>query len=125
MSTDVKNWSANQRKFIEWLSLPTRQREPFSQGMLAAELGVAEATLSRWKHLEGFDDEVQATIRRNLGDVLNEVVGSFKDEAKKGQFQHQKMYFEMLGWYVERRKIDLDVRKLSDEELLAIIEAEG
>lgn len=96
---------------MAWLALPSRGRDPLYQEDFARDMGVNASTLWRWQKLPGFDAEVQAIIRASLGDVLNEVMGSFKDEAKKGEFAHVKMYFEMLGLYVPpAQKIDATVK---------------
>ena len=99
---NAKEWTARQRTFLEWLALPSWERTPVTQGLFAKEIGVHESTLSDWKRLPGFEDELHSMIRARLGDALPDVVGAFKGEAKKGQFQHQRMYFEMLGWYVPK-----------------------
>lgn len=95
-------WTAKQQLFMEWLALPSRERVPLTEKMLADELGVTDRTLRNWQKLPGFQEDLHDLIRANLGDALSEVTGSFKDEAKKGSFQHQKMYYEMVGWYVNK-----------------------
>jgi hypothetical protein len=65
-----------------------------------------------------------------MGDVLHDVVYSFKAEAKKGSFQHQKMYFDMMGFYKEKWDGELqvtgdlnhthDLTNLSNEELAVL-----
>ena len=96
--TEVNPWTPNQHKFLDWLSLPATLREPLSQQMLAKELHVAEETLCRWKKLPGFEAEKQRRILARLGYESNEVMHAFIDQAKRGEFQHIKMYFEMMGW---------------------------
>jgi hypothetical protein len=113
-----------------WLATPSIERVPLQEKHLAAELGVNDATLWRWKQLPGFQQEVQAIIHANMGDVLHDVVYSFKAEAKKGSFQHQKMYFDMMGFYKEKWDGELqvtgdlnhthDLTNLSNEELAVL-----
>ena len=97
MQNNANEWSANQHKYQEWLATPSMERIPSTQKAFATSLGVNEATLCRWHNLEGFKAEVQAIIKANMGDVLHDVVYAFKQEAKKGSYQHQKTYFEMMG----------------------------
>lgn len=105
MSESVKQWTPNQVRFQEWLALPDLERMPLNQRALAKELELNEATLSRWRRLPGFETEVQRLIRENIGDALADVMGAFKAEAKKGSFPHQKMYFEMIGFYTQKQEI--------------------
>lgn len=105
MQENADKWTANQRKFIDWLALPCVKRDPPTQVKLASQLNVNETTLTRWRKLPGFMQEVQELIRENLGDELHEVMFAFKEEAKKGSFQHQKLYFEMLGLHVDKQEL--------------------
>jgi hypothetical protein len=97
-----KEWTARQRIFMEWLALSSEERIPLTQGALAKEIGVHETTLCDWKKLPGWEDELKARIMARMGDALPDVAYSFKAEAKKGSFNHQKMYFEMMGLYVQK-----------------------
>lgn len=63
MSNDVKLWSTNQESFQAWLALPEQNREPVDQTALAAEMNVRPETLSRWKRLDGFMEEVTRKAR--------------------------------------------------------------
>lgn len=105
MSDSVKSWTPNQVRFQEWLALPEVERLPLTQRMLAQELQINEATLSRWRKLPGFEAEVQRIIKENFGDALADVIGAFKSEAKKGSYNHQKLYFEMLGMYTPKQEL--------------------
>lgn len=119
---NVNEWTAKQQLFIEWLTLPSEERTPLTQGGFAREIGVREETLSRWKLLDGFQDAVKALIMSRFGDVLHDVVYSFKREAMKGSYQHQRTYFEMMGLYVEKHEVKgtLNVEgSLSDDDLIA------
>ena len=78
---------------------------PLSQRALAATLGVHEVTVSNWKKLPGFYAEVNRLVDEHLGDDYSEVTDALKREARKGSYQHQKMYFEMIGKYVQKAEI--------------------
>lgn len=103
--TDPNKWTDKQRKFMAWLALPSYDRQPLAQYALAAELKVHETTLCAWRKLPGFMDEVKSLITASLGDVYHDVMHSFKAEAKKGSYQHQKTYFEMLGVYTPKSEV--------------------
>lgn len=105
----AKEWTVRQRKFMLWLALPEDARVPLNQRLYAEEIGVNEATLSDWKATPGFMAEVQDIIRASLSDAAHDVMGAFKAEAKKGSFPHQKMFFEMLGWHVDKQELGGDV----------------
>ena|SRR6476661_5544461 len=111
-STNVKNWTPNQHRFLDWLSLPTIMREPLYQSMLAKELGVTEETLCRWKKVEGFEEERQRRIIARMGQDAHDVMGAFIDQAKRGEFQHIKLYFEMMGWHVDKTVGEQNLRVL-------------
>lgn len=115
----VNTWTANQRAFLDWLSLPTRERLPLTQKMLADELGVREETLCRWKQLPGFEDERLRRIRARLGVKAHEIMGAFVDEASKGSYPHQKTWLEMMGWYTSKEDTD------KHEIVIKIVHADG
>ena len=94
MSTE---WSANQRRFQEWLSLPKYDRFPPTQEMLAPEIGVREETLCRWKKLDGFQEAVTALARTSVGESLPQVYGALVREAEKGSIQHIRTVLELTG----------------------------
>lgn len=105
MADNGTNWSATQRKYIEWLSTPIDARQPLKHSMLAQELKVGERSLYRWRTLPGFYAEVNKLVDEHLADDYSEIMDSFKREARRGSFQHQKTYFEMLGKYTPKQEI--------------------
>jgi hypothetical protein len=109
-STEVNQWHDKQRRFQEWLALSSFDRVPLSQQALAAELHVREETLCRWKKFPGFMAEVHKLITASLGDVYHDVMHSFKQEATKGSYQHQRTYFEMLNVYTPTQQVQGDIR---------------
>lgn len=106
---DANRWHEKQRKFMEWLATSSFDREPITQQALAAELKVHEVTLCKWRKLPGFMDEVHRLITASLGDAYHDVMHSFKEEAKKGSYQHQRTYFEMMGVFVPQQEVKGDV----------------
>ena len=107
---NVKNLTKRQRLFVEWLATSKYDRIPPTQRLLADELGINEATLSRWKKLPGFMDLVVATARGYIHDRLPEVYAALAREAEGGSFQHIKLMLELSGEYQETRGLDVTTK---------------
>lgn len=84
MTKVVKNWTACQYEFMHWLITLEYERLQPHQAALAAHLGKAEETLSHWKRLPGFAEEVNRLVKANLGNAYAEVMAALVREAKKG-----------------------------------------
>ena len=94
----VKDWTNNQRRVLDWLALSKYDRFPATQRELAKELGVNEATVSRWiSKMPRY--AVTSAARELLVKEAPEVFYSLTSEAKKGSYQHQKLYLELIGEY--------------------------
>jgi hypothetical protein len=119
---NAKEWSAKQLAVIEWLAMPSDERTPLTQGALARQLGVHEVTLSKWTKLPGFQDEVHKLITASLGSDYHDIMAALKRQAKRGSFPHIKMCLELLGYYTERKQIDINVLREAAQE---IAEREG
>ena len=105
MPDNVKIWTANQVKAQRWLAMPSAERAPTTQGELAAEIGINEATLTRWKAQPGFMDAVYAIAEEYLGGDMHDIYLALRREAKAGSYQHIKLALELTGRYVERKEI--------------------
>jgi hypothetical protein len=105
VSENVRNWTASQRKYMIWLATPDDDRMPNKHVNMAAEMGVDERTLYRWRKLPGFYAEVNKLVDENLGDAYADVANQLKRLAALGSFQHQKMYLELIGRYVQKQEI--------------------
>lgn len=106
MPQKATNWSANHLKFIEWLALPSKQRNPKTQTLLAKEMGVDRATLSDWKRLPGLMEEVAAISRAMLKDSLSDVYGALAKKAADGDVSAMKLFLEMAGEYIAKSEIN-------------------
>jgi hypothetical protein len=95
-------WTASQRRFINWVALPKEYRDHRTEVDYAKAAGVNRATLWKWKKLPGFWAEVQEATQQYLADTVPEGLEALKEMVRRGSFQHQKMYFEMLGMYVPK-----------------------
>jgi hypothetical protein len=101
-------WTIDQIILQQWLALPKKDRKPKTMGLLAESLGVDPMTLTRWKKLDGFMDEVRQVIRSELQDDLSEIYSALRREAKTGSYQHIKLALELTGDYVERSQQDIN-----------------
>lgn len=97
-------WTEQQRQFIEWLAIPRFERVPPTQEMMAQQLGVDNATLWRWKKLDGFLDEVNKLARQSVRASLPAVYGALIRQAEAGEYQHIKLLLEIAGEYVPVQK---------------------
>jgi hypothetical protein len=104
----AKDWSPNQRRFIEWLATPEHDRMPLNQRALATELGVHPVTLSKWRRHPGFMADVNALVDEHLADDYSDITDALKREARKGSFPHQKLYLELIGKYVQKQEVKHD-----------------
>jgi hypothetical protein len=104
MPKQPNTWHADQFKFIEWLALPKTERQPKTQKLFAREIGVDEGTLSDWKRLPGFMDDVTARARKQMQDAMSDVYGALVKAASKGDVQAIKLFFEMAGEYTPKQE---------------------
>lgn len=119
------------KKFKKWLAIPKGKREEATgvgtQKELAKVLGVATATLSRWKKKPGFMDGVEHERRLHLDQALSDVYDTMIERAKEGDPQHTKMVLEQAGRYKEEVKptdvgpSEEDVSNASNTELAGMI----
>ena len=82
---------------MAWLALPKAQRKPRTQRDLAKEIGVGEDTLSDWKKLPGFIDDVNALARELVKHDIADVLGVIRTRAKKGELPFVNMVLAMAG----------------------------
>lgn len=107
MPKEVKEWTPNQERFIDWLALPEELREPRFHRGFAEQIGVREETLSRWKRLPGLTAEASRRARDLLKSDLPEIYGALVREAKAGSFQHIKLALEVAGEHTD--SVDVNV----------------
>lgn len=102
----MNDFTATQLRYIDWLAASKYERSPMTEQLFAAEIGVTDRTLRRWKQLPDFREAVTKRARELLGDDLPEIYGALRREAGKGNFQHIKLALEMTGEYTERQTIE-------------------
>lgn len=104
MSKTVKPWTRKQLRFIEWLATDRHERIPSTQGALAKELKVAEATLSRWKKRPGFVERVNEMAMAHMHESLPQIFAAVSREAIRGSYQHAKLALELAGYLSQQDK---------------------
>ena len=97
MSNKVKPWTANQERFIDWLTLTRFDRIPATQEELAAKIGVRPETLTRWKRDQRLHEEVKRRVHVALRGARGDIYGALIREATKGSYHHIKLALEILG----------------------------
>ena len=105
-STGDNRWSADQIKFQVWLATPSAQRSPRQQQELAAELGVSEVTLCRWKHLPGWHDAVYEHAMPILTGELMPILAAQVAQAKNGSLPHAQWLFELAGKWSPKQRVE-------------------
>lgn len=105
----AKNWHAGQLQFIDWLALPKKLRKPRTQDQLAKIIGYDPATLSDWKKLPGFMDDVRQAAKTHLKNDVPEIFDALAREAKAGDVQAIKLALEVTGEYIPAQKVDATV----------------
>lgn len=100
------SFTSKQLAYIEWLAIGKYDRSPSTALLLAEQMGVNEATLYRWKKLDGFNEAVVTRCRELLIEDLPDVYSSMKQEAVSGSYQQQKLIFEMTGEYSPKQEIN-------------------
>jgi hypothetical protein len=125
MPKQSNKWHADQLRFIEWLATPKMARSPKTQKQFAAQSKHDEGTLSDWKRLPGFMDDVNGLARTQLKDNLTDIYAALVKAATTGDVSAIKLAMEMSGEYTPRQKIDMDLSKLSDDELERLASGQG
>lgn len=87
---------------MAWSALPSSERKPATEAEIAAEIGVDDRTLRRWKQLPGFWDGVRDEARANLKGSVGRIYNALIKEAETGSYQHIKLALEMLGEHTDR-----------------------
>jgi hypothetical protein len=112
----LEEFTATQRKVIEWLALPKSNRKPKTQIQLGAAIGVSDETISIWKRDPKFKQAVWALIEDLAGDDDADIIAAIKRNARRtgrDGVNDRKLYLQWRGQLVEKQE---DVTK--DRELV-------
>lgn len=100
-----KIWSPEQLRFIEWLATPKRDRAPKTQQLFAREIGVNQDTLTDWKKMTGFRDDVFNATHQYLKSEMPEIMGALARKAKAGDVPAIKLATQLEGMLIERADV--------------------
>lgn len=120
------------QRFLQWLCIPAKEREPSTMDELATELDVTRRTLTNWKKDDEFIDAWAKEHRRTVGnpDRLNEILDVlYKTAVDIDDPKHIQAAKEYRSWVEETKpqqvevKVsrDYDLSKFSDAELFAML----
>lgn len=123
-SEKSEKWTKIQRQFMLFLALPKSARKPKTQRAFADQYGVSEDTLSIWKRLPNFADEVATLARELVKDDVPDVLGTIRQKAKEGIPYHTNIFLAMAGLSSDVANANsqrvFTEKDLSDDELLRI-----
>ena len=69
--------------FVEWSATPSPVRVPKTQQEFAKIKSIHNATLSKWKRVEGFDNDRWRLVTENMGDKLPDVIYALQNRIFK------------------------------------------
>ena len=85
-----------QEQFLNWLMTPANGRNPSSQDKLAAELGVDETTLRRWKKKPAFKLEWEKRVNelQQSPERTQKLLDRLYERAMEGDNNSAKLYLQ-------------------------------
>lgn len=119
-----QNWTTEQRQFMLWLATPKEERAIKTQGGWAKKHGFAQESVSRWKNLPGFMEEVDRYRMRWLDRNMTELMASAVKHVHGGNDRFFKILMELYKDVFNKRQIEVkkvdekEVRKKTEEELV-------
>lgn len=103
-------------EFIKWIALPLSLRSPKTQIQFAEELGVSPWTLSNWKNLPNFKDDVDRELKNWASDKTpNVIYALYKTCIEKGGASEVKLWFETFGTF-KKQDYQPPVEEILSEE---------
>ena len=103
-------------EFVDWMTLPTDLRVPKTQEKLAQELGVDSATLSDWKKVDGFWNEVRKRRKNWIQEKMSNVLLGVYSKALKGDTLAAKLLMEYADEFIEKKEFRHYVEDLNEQE---------
>lgn len=117
-----------QEQFLNWLMTPAGHRNPTSQDKLAAELGVDETTLRRWKKKPAFKLEWEKRVNdlQQSPERTQKLLDSLYERAMNGDNNSAKLYLQATNRLAPTQvhvEHSTKPSEISDAELDALIAA--
>jgi len=84
---------------------------------------IASSTYYKWRQDPNFNNYLAMLSNQSFRNAEVDINRSFLNEAKKGSFQHQKLYYEMVDRYQAKVQINVvndQIKTMSNEELAMI-----
>ncbi len=121
----------NQERFAAWLATPQVDRKPRRFEDLAAELGVSQPTLYRWRKNPDVKARASEIVDEAVGgpERVRQILDVIVEQALAGQAKQQELFLKYAGLLVDRRVTEKvvthqEIEELSDEELQEAWQAE-
>lgn len=115
-----------QEQFLNWLMTPANGRNPSSQDKLAAELGVDETTLRRWKKKPAFKLEWEKRVneQQQSPERTQKLLDRLYERAMEGDNNSAKLYLQATNRLAPTQlQVEHSTKpsEISDAELDALI----
>lgn len=114
-------------KFVAWIATPTPLRRSQTQKELARELSVHEVTLSVWKCVDGFGNDVRREVRKWAGDSTGTIIAALRRNIiKNGNAAEVKLWLQWVEDWQEKSGIEQKVQveeKKSEEDKQELLDA--
>ena len=114
------------QEFLKWIAMPTVMRVPKLQKQFAKQIGVSEDTLTDWKRLEGFWNDVKPYRDEYFRASTGEVLEGLKMRARLGKSKEVKLYMQIFEGFSEKLQVEdtqpaelTDVQKKKIDERLS------
>lgn len=104
------------QEFIHWIALPKKLRKPKTHKTLAKKIGVSQDTLTDWKKLNGFWQEVKCERDNYFREQTSEVLQGLYEKAKSGKASEVKLYLQYFEGFSEKFGIEEPPRRTLTEE---------
>jgi len=108
--------------FIKFCSIPKEVRELKTQREFSEKFGIGMDTLSNWKSIAGFWDEVSIYHKNEMKRFMNDVGMGILKSAKKGNPKASELYLKYYMDWSEKIKVEDETpeRIITDKEKLNI-----
>lgn len=104
----VANKRVAEREAVKlWLAMPSWERQPKTQGLLAAKLGLSDTLISDWKIEPGFMDDVHRLARQWAKQFIPDVFGAMVHVAADrmgGTAQDRKLFLQYFEDWAPRER---------------------
>lgn len=82
--------------FVEWSAMPRKTKCPKTQGAFSKKIGVSQDTLSDWKRLEGFWEDVAVYRKKFFEKHLSEIYYGLINKMKMWYQRDAEIYGQFL-----------------------------